>query len=278
MNGRQNVPMMTAYCGLGIVAVITAFYVLDIRLRDFSERVAPIADADSQSSPRVVTGDYPSTSPSAESAALGNLKESNRRLQNLLKKKAAELREKSDQVKQLEGQRRELRMELDQTIVTLLGYDVGNTENVDPANAAVSTTPAVEAAPQLTEEMQQLRDRLAGMTELETELADLRDQLTEADIELAEMELRMQNQTLELISRSTIESAAADALARLGEGGIARLSDLLEDRDAAVRAWAAEALADIGPDAEDAVPTLKNALSDRDRFRPAWHRIRWLVP
>jgi HEAT repeat protein len=54
-----------------------------------------------------------------------------------------------------------------------------------------------------------------------------------------------------------------------GAAAVPALIAALEDQDAEVRIFAAEALGEIGPEAKEAVPTLIAALKDPDAHVPA---------
>src|SRR5205814_1961429 len=56
-----------------------------------------------------------------------------------------------------------------------------------------------------------------------------------------------------------------DVLVRIGPASVTALDATLQDRGHVHRAAAAWALAQLGPEAREAVPTLAKALSDRDR-------------
>lgn len=66
---------------------------------------------------------------------------------------------------------------------------------------------------------------------------------------------------------ASIRATAADILGRTGpeaKSAVPALIDLLKDKDAKVRAAAAESLGGIGPDAKSAVPELIKLLKDKD--------------
>jgi hypothetical protein len=69
---------------------------------------------------------------------------------------------------------------------------------------------------------------------------------------------------LNVFRELSLQQTAADSLARIGVASVPTLQRALSDRDAGVRARAAQALARIGPEAKDAVPALTSALTDTD--------------
>jgi chromosome segregation ATPase len=96
---------------------------------------------------------------------------------------------------------------------------------------------------------------------LNAELRETRAELAALEKEAALGEL----QIFELEERNRyVESAASDALVRSGAAAVPALSDLLSDRHAEIRRWAAKLLGEIGPDAHSAVDALHDALSDTD--------------
>lgn len=61
-----------------------------------------------------------------------------------------------------------------------------------------------------------------------------------------------------------VREAATNALREIGKPAVIHLIKALKNRDEWVRLQAAEALGDIGPDAREAVPALREALEDND--------------
>jgi HEAT repeat protein len=125
-------------------------------------------------------------------------------------------------------------------------------------------------------------DKAEAAAEMAETVARLNAELREARAELAALEKEAALDDLHIFeleeSKHYFESAAADALVRSGETAVPALLDLLLDRRAEIRYWAATLLGRIGPDAESAVDALHDALSDtneevRNAARIALRRI-----
>ncbi len=72
------------------------------------------------------------------------------------------------------------------------------------------------------------------------------------------------NATVTSNSATGLQTAAADALGRIGQPAVPALADALLDPDATVRLQACRALAFMGAQAANAVPALQRALGDAD--------------
>ena len=55
------------------------------------------------------------------------------------------------------------------------------------------------------------------------------------------------------------------ALGKIGPGAVPALVEMLQHQGLAVRSIAAEALAEIGPDAKEAIPALERASQDENK-------------
>ena len=136
------------------------------------------------------------------------------------------------------------------------------------ANTAKADAETIELQKQLEELRLRLAESKTQERELETGLTELREDLEKAYSELAEYE------TAALLEpERTQEDVAKDVLLRIGTSAVPTLIRLLDDERTDIRLFAASMLGEIGPDAEDAIPALREVLSDRnERVRAAAQR------
>ncbi len=117
----------------------------------------------------------------------------------------------------------------------------------------------------LAEEADKADAATAMIDKLNAELREARTELAtlEKDAALGELQI------FELQERNRyVESAASDALVRAGAAAVPALSDLLSDRHAEIRRWAATLLGEIGPDAHAAVDCAARCAFRQGRGRP----------
>jgi HEAT repeat protein len=65
---------------------------------------------------------------------------------------------------------------------------------------------------------------------------------------------------------SSVEESTIDTLGRIGLPAVPALVELLASSDPQLRRYAAQALARVGPEAQEAVPALVGALDDSDEL------------
>lgn len=196
-------------------------------------------------------------------------------LEQLLDKRTRLLEKKSALLDRREAEYRELKQELD-NYVTLLDQLSSTSTDDKPAAEAVTEPVPNENEKAAQDQLEQLRTKLAETKaieqQLESELKAVKKKLTTAYAQMAEQQLAslvvQQN-----VQDTAVADASAKILATTGAEAIPAVVELLSDRRATVRVWAADVLGQMGRVAEDTVPRLREALMDPDpRVRAAAER------
>lgn len=195
----------------------------------------------------------------------------NLQLEQLLDKRTQLLERKSALLDKREAEYRELKRELDDYVMLLSQNSPMPTEDAPPSETVAEPAPNEEetaAQAQLEQLRAKLSETKAAERQLESELTQVKEKLANAYAEMAEQELASL-----VVQDNAVADASARIVAAVGAEAIPAIVELLSDRRAEVRAWAAAVLGQMGRLAIDTVPQLREALMDHDpRVRLAAER------
>jgi hypothetical protein len=121
----------------------------------------------------------------------------------------------------------------------------------------------------LTAELERLRDErnkhLQWAQRLQSELEDLAAEMAANDGKIQQLQQQSELEaTVLLAEMQTFKTVASQALAGLGAESVEALVQLLSDPRPRIRRWAAQVLGQVGPQAQEAIPALIDAMSDED--------------
>lgn len=182
-------------------------------------------------------------------------------LENLVDEKNQRLRQLSEESEKMTRELADLRDRYEEATaiaIEMLGpvpESSGDISAAEPTGTEPNTDPAkLEAELAVAEAVQK---------KLVADRESLQEELKKANQELSDLQMQMLTDAANnAIRESQLRTAMVSLFGSIGSPAVQPLIGSLNDASPSVRQWAAEALGKIGPDAGDAVPALKVALSD----------------
>jgi HEAT repeat protein len=179
-------------------------------------------------------------------------------LQEMVAEKTEQLRSLSDTLKSQQQEYKALSDRYEDAVA--VAVDLLATAGLNSANAG-SADPEqdINALRAELDMAQMVQDSLAADVER------LREELARANLELEDAVRQSEQQVTDRLRDGMIlEAEAANALMAIGAPAVPELVRALENVNPLVRRWAANILAGMGPEAQQAVPALTEAMSDED--------------
>jgi chromosome segregation ATPase len=187
-----------------------------------------------------------------------------RLLEAMLEDKTQRLRQLSDQLEVKTAQFEELRARYDEAVVLAVeSLSQDSNATTAPSDRTGKATSDKKADPALLEaELSVAREVHESLV---SDVTVLQEELSRAQRELDQLKVAQDQETMERLREATVlENAAASVLLSVGREAVPALRDALNHPSPAVRQWAATVLGGIGPEADDALAALTEALSDAD--------------
>jgi hypothetical protein len=259
VNGTRNVLTIGAYLVVALVVVLVAFW--GMVQYGVSNPVATMP-----ANQPLPNGELGSTRVQIANVASGSsadvyddqYAQQVRVLQEMVNEKSEQLRQLTERLKTQQRDYEELSVRYEEAVGVAI--DLLETEGIN----SVST-----AAAESEEELLTLQAEIEMAQVVQDTLADDVERL-QAELDRTNMELeRVQQQSDQEIADRLrdgmiLEAEAANVLMAIGAEAVPELVKGLDSPNPLVRRWAANILAGIGPDAQDALPALRAALSDDD--------------
>ncbi len=274
MDGRNGLLTLAVYLAATTLIVVAAL--LGIVRYGGSQRVAALPLPAAEPLPELAVAQR---NTSAERAAVAPATASRsmdqqrlRLLETMLDERTRRLQSQSQQLEQRTAELAELQAHYDEVVALVLdalGQGGGTASNTgasqDEGASGGDEAPGPEVLAAELAVAREAHQSLAG------DLAVLQEGLAAAQRELLDgRELRDRERADHARELQLLEAAAARVLTRVGPASVPALRELLNHPLPTVRRWAAIMLGGLGPDADEAVPALSEALSDNDpRVRAA---------
>ncbi len=258
MNGTRGILTIGAYLVVALVVVLVAFW--GLVKYGVTNPTATI-----QANQPLPTGELGSTrvqiasvDTGSATTLVGQNEQRLRVLQNMVSEKSEQLRDLTDRLKAQQADYKSLSDRYEEAVtvaVDLLanaGLDAVNPDNPDADEDLATLQAELQMA-------QVIQDSLTADVER------LQEELARANMELEEAQRQAEEQVADRLRDGMIlEAEAANALMAIGVSAVPELRKALDNPNPLVRRWAANILAGIGPDAQEALPALTEALSDSD--------------
>jgi HEAT repeat protein len=259
VNGTRGILTIGAYLVVALVLVLVAFW--GLVKYGVSNPAATI-----QANQPLPTGELGSTrvqiasvgTGSAATTLAGQNEQRLRVLQDMVIEKSEQLRDLTDRLKAQQTDYETLSDRYEEAVavaVDLLantGMNAVSSDDVDIDEDLAALQAELEMA-------QVVQDSLSA------DVDRLQEELARANMELEEAQRQTEEQVADRLRDGMIlEAEAANALMAIGAGAVPEVLKALDNPNPLVRRWAANILAGIGPDAQEALPALTEALSDSD--------------
>lgn len=258
MNGTRGILTIGAYLVVALVVVLVAFW--GLVKYGVTNPTATI-----QANQPLPTGELGSTrvqiasvDTGSATTLVGQNEQRLRVLQNMVSEKSEQLRDLTDRLKAQQADYKSLSDRYEEAVtvaVDLLanaGLDAVNPDYPDADEDLATLQAELQMA-------QVIQDSLTADVER------LQEELARANMELEEAQRQAEEQVADRLRDGMIlEAEAANALMAIGVSAVPELRKALDNPNPLIRRWAANILAGIGPDAQEALPALTEALSDSD--------------
>lgn len=266
MEGRNGLLTLAVY--LTVTTLIAVAVFVGILRYGPSQPVTALPVADPLPELAVAQRQTPVEPPAVTPTATGRGMDQQRLrlLETMLEEKTHRLQSQTQQLDQRTAELAELQARYDEVVALMLD---AFSHGVDPGHDSDASQQAGASDPDAAPSAEALAAELAAAREAHQALAEditvLQDGLVLAQRELADLrEMRERERSEHVREQQMLEAAAASVLMRVGAESVPALSDLLDHPLPSVRRWAALMLSSLGPDAYEAVPALRTALSDND--------------
>ena len=244
MNVATNRLIVVLYVGVAMVVFMIAYF-------GYRVQVASMAALEEGGAGRSVSAGRLSTA----NRAAGSGSSSDRwriaehmrtiaQLGALLEKRTADLQAHNAELQHRTEEYKQLRDEADRYLAMI--YDL-----------LQDSAPAVDSPADVSTVSANVRQVVAETNELSTELATVQLELLQSKAEIAELELAALSEHAKL-------SEATRAIVATGAPAVPTLVAVLTDESPELRAWAADTLAQMGPDAMGSIDALFVATEDDD--------------
>jgi len=257
MNVATNRLIVALYVGVAIAVFTIAYFGYRVQVASMAALEEGRAGG-SVSAGRLSTANRAAGKSSSDRWRVAEQMRTIAQLGALLQKKTADLQEQDVQLQHRTDEFKKLRDEADRYLATI--YDLLQ----DSAPAIDSPTDVSTVSPNVGQVVGQVVAETDVL--LSTELVTVQLELLQSKAEIAELEMAALSEHAKL-------TEATRAIVATGAPAVPTLVAVLTDESPELRAWAADTLGQMGPDAMDSIDALFVATEDEDaNVRQSAHR------